>query len=256
MKKLLLISGVCALSALASQTAQAEVKVRAGVASSTYKLGGDYITAESKYNPVNLGLTFAGDSGFYVDLAVSGGTGEHDGWTKYGTPAEQFKRSDLALIFGASRLNPDNGIAGTFYMGLKTGTTTLGANKTALIGPGPYTATSAWTEETFTSTGLVFGGGGSFPIASGRAGSLGVNVGLGLMGATWKDNSVAGYNEKAKTALGVSFGVNYTYPITSNFGVTVDYKGNAYTYNFGDAATPFKVNEKISAFGATLYAKF
>ncbi|MDO8262260.1 MAG: hypothetical protein Q7T21_03435 [Gallionella sp.] len=246
MKKLLLISGVCAMAALASQTAQAEVKVRAGAASSTYSLGGDYITAESKYNPVNLGLTFASDSGMYVDLAYSGGTGKHDGWKSLGAPAEEFKRSDVALIVGASRLNPDNGIAGTFYVGLKAGNTTLGAQNAGL----------SWTEETFDTAGLVFGGGASFPIASGRAGSLGVNVGLGLMGATWKDNSAAGYNEKAKTALGVSFGVNYTYPITSNFGVTVDYKGNAYTYNFGDAATPFKVNEKISAFGATLYAKF
>lgn len=244
MNKILLISGLCAMAALVSQTAQAEVKVRAGVASSTYTLGGDYITAKSSYNPVNLGLTFAGDSGMYVDLAYSSGTGKHDGWAKYGAPAEKFKRSDLALIMGASKLNPNNGIAGTFYVGLKTGSTTLGAQNAGLL----------WTEENFDSSGIVFGGGASFPIASGRAGSVGVNAGLGVMGATWKDST--GWNVKAKTAVGFSFGVNYTYPITSNLGVVVDYKGNSYSYKFGDTANPFTVKETVSSFGATVYAKF
>lgn len=246
MKKLLLISGVCAVAAFASQAAQAEVKVRAGAANSTYTLGGDYITAKSKYTPVNLGLTFAGDSGMYVDLALSGGTGEHDGWASLGAPAETFKRSDLALIVGASKLNPDNGIAGTFYVGLKTGNTTLGAQNAGLL----------WTEETFDTKGFVFGGGGSFPIAAGRGGSIGVNAGLGLMGATWKDNSVAGYNEKSKTAVGFSFGANYTYPFTPNVGMVVDLKGNWYSYNFGDAATPFTVKESITTGGLSVYAKF
>lgn len=245
MKKLLFISGVFAVAALASQTAQAEVKIRAGAGSSSYSLGGDYITSEAKYNPKTLGLTYAADSGFYVDLAVSGGTGTHDGWKSSGHPEETFKRSDLALIFGASNLNPDSGIASTYYAGLKTGKTTLGAQNVPV----------AWNEDIFQTSGIVFGGGASFPVASGRAGSVGVNAGLGLMGATWKDD--AGFNVKAKTAVGFSFGLNYTYPITSSFGVSVDYKGNAYSYTFGeDTANPFKVNEKIGALGATVYAKF
>lgn len=263
MKKLLLISGVCAAAVFASQAAQAEVKVRAGVASSTYTLGGDYTAAKSDYTPVSVGLTFAADNGMYVDLAVSGGTGKHDGWAIANAPTticgstncgnvssreEDFKRSDVALIVGASRLNPDNGIASTFYVGLKAGNTTLGAQNAFLP------AGTGWEEETFDTAGLVFGGGMSFPIASGRAGSVGVNAGLGLMGAKWKDNT--GFDIKAKTAVGFSFGANYTYPITSNFGVTVDYKGNAYSYEFDNAGTPFKVNETISALGATLYLKF
>ena len=246
---------------LAPQAARVEVKLRAGAGSSTYTLGGDYTSAKSDYNPTTLGLTFASEGGFYVDLAASGGNGKHDGWavanaptTICGTagncgnsasPSEDFKRSDAALIFGASKLNPDNGIAGTVYVGLKTGSTPLGAKNAGLL----------WNEEKFDTAGLVFGGGASFPIASGRAGSVGVNAGLGLMGATWKDST--GWSRKAQTALGFSFGVNYTYPITSHFGVTVDYKGNAYTYDFGkDTANPFRVNEAISAVGATLYAKF
>jgi len=245
MNKLLLIFGVCAVTALASQAAQAEMRVRAGTGlASSYKLGGDYITAESKYNPVTVGLTFAADSGMYVDLAVSGGSGKHDGWKNLGTPEQDFKRSDAALIFGASKLNPENGIAGTIYIGIKTGKSTLSAKNTGL----------SWTEETFDTSGLVFGGGGSFPIASGRAGAIGVNAGLGLMGAKWKDD--AGFSAKAKTAVGFSFGVSYTYPITSSLGLVVDYKGNAYSYNFGDTNNPFTVKETVSTFGATVYAKF
>ena len=245
MNKLLLTFGICAMTILASQAAQAELRVRAGVGGSTYSLSGDYIEGKSKYNPVNFGLTYATDSGMYFDLAVSGGTGEHDAYTLLGAPAETFKRSDASLIVGKSMLNPDNGIAGTFYVGLKTGKTTLGAQNAGLT----------WTEDIFDTSGLVFGGGASFPIASGRAGAIGVNAGLGLMGAKWKDN--AGFSEKAKTAIGFSFGLSYTYPINSFLGVVVDYKGNAYSYNFGkDTANAFTVKETVSALGATVYAKF
>lgn len=244
MKKLLILSGVCAMAALVSQTAQAEVKVRAGVASSSYELGGDYITAKSDYKPTNFGLTLASDSGLYLDLAVSSGTGKHDGWTNSGAPAEDFKRTDSALIVGSSTIT-ESGNASTFYVGIKTGSTTLSAKNNPFV---------LWNEETFDSAGFVFGGGAAFPIASGSGGSIGVNAGLGVMGATWKDDT--GFNVKAKTAVGVSFGVNYTFPFTSNFGVVADYKYNSYSYDFGDTATPFKVNEKISAIGASLYAKF
>lgn len=247
MNKILLMSGLCAMAALVSQTAQAEIKVRAGIASSTYTLGGDYITATSSYKPTNVGLTLSGDGGFYIDGTLSSGTGTHDGWKNTGHSAEKFKRSDMALIMGASKFNQNNGIAGTFYVGYKSGTTTLGAQNVLTV---------AWNEETFESSGFVFGGGGSFPIASGRAGSIGVNAGLGVMGATWKDD--AGFNKKSNTAVGFSFGANYTYPITSNLGVVVDYKGNAYSYKFpwSNNTTTKTVNESISAIGATVYAKF
>ena len=98
-------------------------------------------------------------------------------------------------------MRKNNGIAGTVYVGLKTGKTTLGAQGAGL----------SWTEETFTTSGLVFGGGASFPVAGGSAGSVGVNLGLGLMGAKWEDTT--GWEIKAKTALGFSLGASYTYPI-------------------------------------------
>lgn len=249
-------------AALISQSALAEVRLRAGTGTSTYELGGDYIKAKSTYNPTAVGATFSwdtGTTGAYVDLAYASGTGHHDGWAYIGTPSESFKRTDWALTGGAVFLNPNSGIAGNFYVGLKGGTTTLGANKAALIAfpfATPYTASTAWNEESFETAGVIFGGGASFPIAQGRGGAVGVNLGLGLMGATWKDDSVSGYSAKAKTAVGGSIGANYTFPFTSNFGVTADYKYHSYSYNFGDTADPFTVTEKISTLTGFLYVKF
>lgn len=258
MKRSVLMSSLFVATALVSQSALAEVKIRAGAGSSTYELGGDYITAKSTYNPTAVGVTFSSDTGAnagYLDLSYSSGSGKHDGWAKYGTPSEEFKRSDFALTGGVVFLNQDNGIAGNVYVGIKTGTTTLGANK-SVITLHVASPSNAWSEETFETAGVIFGGGASFPIAGGRAGSVGVNVGLGIMGATWKDNSAAGYNVKADTAVGGSLGASYTFPFTSNFGVVADYKYHSYSYNFGTSANPFKVNERISTLSGFLYAKF
>lgn len=262
MKKSILISSLFVATALVSQSAMAEIKIRAGAGSSTYELGGDYAHAKAKYTPTNVGLTFSSDTGTnagYIDLSYSGGSGQHDGWATANTPTticgttscgnaasakEDFKRSDFALTGGVVFLNQNNGIAGNVYVGLKTGKTTLGAVNAGL----------PWTEETFETTGVIFGGGASFPVAGGRAGSVGVNVGLGIMGATWKDNN--GFDSKADTAVGGSLGASYTFPFTSNFGVTADVKYHSYSYKFGSTANPFTVSEKISTVGASLYAKF
>jgi len=259
MKKSLLMSGLCVAAALMSQSALAEVKIRAGAGSSTYELSGDYITAKSTYSPATIGATFSwgsGATGGYVDLAYSGGTGTHDGWAYIGAPEQSFKRSDIALTGGVVFLNQNNGIAGNVYVGLKGGSTTLGANSAALITNLGYSASTTWTEEKFDTAGIIFGGGVSFPIAGGRAGSAGVNLGIGIMSATWKDNSVAGFDVKSNTAVGGSVGVNYTFPFSSHFGVTADYKYQSYSYNFGDTATPFTVDEKFSTLMGTLYVKF
>ncbi len=261
MKKSVLVSSLF-VAALVSQPALAEVKVRVGKGTSTYELGGDYIKAKSTYSPAAVGVTFSSEGAAtgaaYVDLSYSSGSGHHDGWAYIGTPAESFKRSDWAVTGGVVFLNQNNGIAGNVYLGLKGGTTTLGANKAALIASTltPWTATTAWSEETFETAGFVFGGGASFPVAGGRAGSVGVNAGLGIMGATWKDNSSRAFSSKAKTAVGGSIGANYTFPFTSNFGVVADYKYQSYSYKFGDTASPFTVDEKFSTLMGYLYVKF
>ncbi len=258
MKKSVLVSSLFVAATLASQSALAEVKVRAGVATSTYDLGGDYITAKSTYTPANVGLTFSSDlaanKSWYVDGSYSSGSGKHDGWTYLGTPSESFKRSDFALTGGVVFMNQNNGMAGNVYVGYKSGKTTLGANKAVLIARTVNTANTAWSEETFETSGVIVGGGASYPIAGGKAGSVGVNLGIGIMSATWKDNSVRGYNVKADTAVGGSLGANYTFPFSSNFGVVADLKYHSYNYKFGTAN--FTVREKITTLGASLYAKF
>ena len=253
MKKSVLISSLFVAAAFVSLPALAEVKIRAGAGSSTYELGGDYIKAKSTYSPTALGITFSSDTaanGAYIDLGYSGGTGHHDGWAKYGTPAEAFKRQDFAVTGGVVFLNQNNGIAGNVYVGIKTGSTTIGANKAVIA----LHYANPWSEETFDSTGVVFGGGASFPVAGGRAGSVGVNVGLGVMTATWKDTS--GYNVKSNSALGGSIGANYTFPFTRNFGVTADYKYQSYSYKFGSTSNPFTVDEKFSTLMGIVYVKF
>ena len=260
MKKTILLASLAIATAVAAQNANAiDVKIRAGVASSTYDLDGDYLKATSTYTPLTIALTLATDDGWYVDWAGTAGSGTHDGWAKpvvnaticsglcnaNASPAEDFKRTDAALIAGKSFFNSNNGIAAAVYAGLKTGTTTLAAAK----------AGTNWQEETFQSSGLVFGGGASFPLAGGQAGSIGVNIGLGLMGATWKDNKNS--SATASSAVGASFAVNYTYPFTPDFGVVVDLKGNSFSYNFAaPSSSPFVVNETVSSLGASLYAKF
>lgn len=262
MKKSVLMSSLFVAAALVSQSALAEVKIRAGAGTSTYELGGDYTKAKSTFTPTAIGVTFSSDTsaaGAYLDLSYSSGSGQHDGWATANSPTticggtscgnvaspnEDFKRSDYAVTGGAVFLNQNTGVAGNVYVGLKGGSTKLSAQRAGL----------AWTEETFDSVGVIFGGGASFPVAGGRAGSVGVNAGLGIMGATWKDNN--GFNAKAKSAVGGSIGANYTFPFTQNFGVTADYKYQSYSYKFGDTANPFTVNEKFSTLMGLLYAKF
>lgn len=259
MKKTIALTTLLAAAALIPMTAQAEMRVRAGVGSYTYSLGGDYTNGESQYKPATFGLTFAGNDGFYLDMAVTNGSGTHSGWAtanaptticggtscgNVASPNEDFKRNDYSVIMGASSLNPETGTATTFYLGLKGGKTTLGAKNAGL----------AWTEETFSNIGMVFGGGWSVPLDAGNMGVLGLNLGMGVMGAKWEDNN--GFSTKSKTAVGFSYGLSYTLPLTSDIGVTVDYKGNKYVFNFGDTANPFKVNETFSGLGASVYFKF
>jgi hypothetical protein len=247
MKKTLLLTSLCIAAVFVSQTAQAGVKIRAGAGSSTYELTGDYpANGVADYNPVSLGVTYAFDNGLYIDLGGSSGSGTHNGWRALGFPAENFERTDFALTFGKGMVNENNGIAGGFYVGYKSGKTTLGAENTGL----------SWTQETFTTSGVVFGGGMSFPIASGRAGSVGVNLGLGVMGTEWQDTN--GWDKKSDVGVGYSIGANYTYPFTPNFGVVIDYRLNSYKYDFGNilGKVQFMINEDVSSLGATVYAKF
>lgn len=248
MKKLLLLSSIFTAALFTAQSAMAEVRLRAGVASATYNLTGDYGKTEAKYHPISLNATYAFDNGMYIDVGYTGGSGTHDGWAPV-SPDEKFKRSDVALTFGASKLNQNNGLAGTVYVGLKTG-------KTELSAPAWYTSTG-FSVDKFTTSGLIFGGGISYPIAGGAGGTVGGNIGLGLMGNKWEDDK--GYSVKATGAFGGSIGVSYTYAFSDMAGVMADYKIQSYTYNFdnkGVAPDPYVVHEKINALGVSVYVKF
>lgn len=248
MKKTLIMSSVFIAVAFASQAAEAGVKVRAGVGSSTYELAGDYGATKVDYTPITLGASYSFDNGMYIDLSYTGGAGKHDGYVSSGYSKQDFKRTDVTLALGRAHVIESNGMAFGYYAGLKSGTTTMGA---------PI----AWgfTEETLTTSGLIVGGGASFPIASGRGGSIGVNLGVGLMGTTWEDNATTYvWNEASDTSVGTSFGLNYNYQFNSTVGVTVDYKTQSYAYDFGLLfGTPnFTIEEKISAIGATVNIGF
>lgn len=246
MNKLFLRTSMFAVAALFAQAAMADgnFKVRAGVASTDYKL--DVTTASgtngaltSKYSATNLGLTYVTAAGIYFDLSGSSGSGDHDLYT---TP-QSFKRTDQAFIVGLPL-----GSA-SVYIGYKNGTTDISAPPSL----------APFTKDTFTAKGLIMGGGAGFPLGEdGRAGNIGVTAGIGLMKADWKEDGNFPLNISADTAVGFSFGASYTYPITPSFGVTADYKYNGYNYDFtsSNGGSTFKIDEKISALGITLYAKF
>ena len=247
MKKSLILSSVFIAVTFASQAAEAGVKVRAGAGSSTYELAGDYGSTKVDYTPITLGASYAFDNGMYIDLSYTGGTGKHDGYVPF-YPKQDFKRSDVTLAFGRAHVNESNGIAFGYYAGLKSGTTTAGA---------PIAV--GFTEETLTTSGLIVGGGVNFPIASGRGGSVGVNLGVGFMTTTWEDNAATYvWNETSDTSVGASFGVNYSYQFNSTVGVTVDYKTQSYKYDFGllFGQPNYTIEEKISGFGATVNIGF
>lgn len=244
MKKSLWITSLFALAAMTSQSAVADVKLRGGVANTSYSAefdGGVYngAVANADYQAKSFGITFSSADGLYLDLALSNGTGDHDLYT---AGPQNFERSDAALIMGKANVNAD-GSAGTLYFGLKSGETILTAR------PG-----LSWTKDTMSAAGFVFGGGLSFPVG-GWGGSVGVNGGMGFMGATWEDDAV--FYAESDYAFGFSFGLSYTQPFNDSVGMVLDYKGNSYEYTF-DAGTSseFIVTEKTGAFGINLYAKF
>lgn len=246
MSKLFLRTSMFAVAALFAQAAMADAgfKVRGGVASNNYDLevtcSGCTGKVTSKYTSTNLGLTYVTPIGLYFDLSGSTGSGDHDLYTT----SQPFKRTDQAFVVGMSGLGP-----ASVYVGYKSGTTDISAPPSL----------APFTKDTFTAKGLILGGGAGFPLGEGgRAGAIGVNAGIGLMKANWKEDGNFPLDINAKTAVGFSFGASYTYPITSNFGVTADVKYNSYSYDFSDSngGATFKIDEKITAIGASVYAKF
>jgi len=239
MNKSLLISSLSIVLAAVSTNALADVKVRGGVASGSYefKVPDAGFTAKSNYTPVTVGVTVIQDNGWYVDGSFSTGGGEHDGNDP--APKENFKHSDLALVAGKNFAMSDSGTAGSFFVGLKSGSTTM--EYPAGIG-----------DDVFTASGVVIGGGLGFPIAGGSAGFFTANLGVGLMNGKYESPGFSSSTLKADNTVGTSFGLGYIYPISSQLGLAVDYKSNVYKYQFDIVGTNVDVDETINTIGATL----
>lgn len=247
------ISLICLFctAAFISQDALAEgVKLRAGTSSNSYELnitpatGAGYTFATTTYTGTNFGITFLTSDSTYIDVAASSGTGTYNRPTYVG----DLSRSDLAFIFGAN-LGSTSGTMGNLYAGYKTGETKLDP---------PTSAPAGSSHLNFKANGLVAGGGMIFPL--GGAGALGLNFGLGLMSGKYdlhNNGTTTTTTYNADYALGYSYGIGYSYPFTPNFGISLDYKANSYTYTFNAGlTTENKLEEKFNATVGSLYVKF
>lgn len=254
------ISLICVLSlcGLIMQDATADeiIKLRAGGSNNSYQL--DFIPltptasnpaltpfATTSYSGTNYGITFLLGESAYIDIAASSGTGTYNRPLYVGT----LQRNDTAFILGMNAGSMSS-VIGNFYFGYKGGETKLTP---------PTTAPNGSSNLNFTAAGMVLGGGLGIPLAEGKAGLLGINLGLGVMGAKYTQQNIgfAAFSATADTALGFNFGLLYTLPITKNIGITLDYKNTSYIYTFDSGkTTQSEIDEKVTSTLASLYVKF
>ena len=254
--KLLLVSSVFVMPALLSQSALADIKVRAGNSSVNYSaemvLANKNFTRTEDFKGPLIGLTFIRDSGLYLDVSLPSGDkeGKYPYITGGGTfPAPKSYRGDVAWVVGKAYVDEDSGLAKSIFIGYKT-------SRTEIDGP-QVSGTPAVYK--FNTSGLVVGGGISKPLDIG--GSVGVNGGVGVMRMIWEESYLNGTstNSTSDLSYGYSLGASYTYPFSSAFGVTLDYKTQSYNLKFSSGSgpsLPTTIVEKVSALGLSLYGQF
>lgn len=253
MKKTIVLTCLLGAVALASQSAMASgLKLRGGVTNNTYSLdvtpatGNPYNYATSSYSGNNLGVTWLMADTVYLDYAASNGSGTWNGtYTNGGAFTSNLKRTDNALVLGVNSIS-EGGSVGNLYVGWKAGETVLDRAAGAASNP----------SLNFKTNGFIFGGGWGIPL--GGAGTLGLSLGLGLMSGEYDTTSLGvTTTNKADMALGLSYGISYSYPFTKNFGISADYKANSYNYTFNQGLkTEWKLDEKFNTTGASLYVIF
>jgi len=248
---------ICVLSlcTLIMQDATADeiIKLRAGASNNAYEL--DLIPvngvsqvpfASTSYSGTNYGITFLLGESAYIDIAGSTGTGTYNRPTYVGN----LQRNDTAVILGMNAGSMSS-VIGNFYFGYKSGETKLNP---------PATAPNGSSNLDFVASGMVLGGGLGIPLADGKAGLLGINLGLGIMGAKYDQQNVGSAPNStahADTAFGFNYGLLYTFPFTKNFGITLDYKNTSYVYTFDSGlTTQTEIDEKVTSTLASLYVKF
>lgn len=234
--------GGCALSAamlvgmMQSAAAEGVVRARASYSSNTYDLSGDYRTATSDFNALGVGITFAAESGWYLDVfSSSSSSATHDIYARAG----DFEREDFSVTVGFAA----EGFG--MFAGYKSGESILHV-PSGLVSP------PAWTYDKFESAGVF--GGVSLSTPTGPTSSLSGSVALALMGATWTDD--AGFSDDADTAVGFSLGASWSTMFGPNFGASLDFKYQMYSFDFGDATTFFFVDEEITSIGASVFVQF
>jgi hypothetical protein len=246
MKKKIALACLCGVAVLASQGVMASsLKLRGGITNNSYTLdstpatGSPYTYATSSFSGTALGLTWLMTDSTYLDFATSSGTGT---WTpSTGGDTPNFSRSDNAIVLGSNSMG-SSGIASNFYIGWKNGESKLSESIN-------------WWGTKFNTSGLVFGGGWGIPAGGG---AVMLSLGMGVMSGQYdviKTTSTT--TTKADNTFGFSYGIGYTYPFTPNFGLTVDYKANAYKYKFDSGlSTEWSLDEKLNTSSASLYLMF
>jgi hypothetical protein len=250
---------LCAAMAAASHAALADeglIRARVAMSRVNYSVGFDQNadpnyknkTAKSSFTMKGVGLTAVSASGVYVDFVTAkSGSATHDLWSNITSTPQPFERTESAVTLGFS--GPVGEGSASAFLGYKTGESDLNAPPGAITG---YT----FTKDKFKSSGLFFGGGFAFPA---MGGNLGFNGALALMSGKWTDDHNPPFDNSADTTVGFSLGASYTYLFTKNFGASVDWKYNSYSYNFALYSTttaPYTVTEKMSSFGLNLLAQF
>ena len=252
--KWLLVSSVFVMPAFLSQSALADIKVRAGTSSVNYSA--EMVLANKNFNrtaDINgrlIGITFIRESGLYLDVSMSAGqTAGKYPHLLGGAPADTTFHTDIAWVVGKAYVDEESGLAKSIFIGYKT-------SRTEIDGPQVSNVPAAYK---FNTSGLVVGGGISKPLEIG--GSVGVNGGVGVMRMIWEENYFAGTPTNATSDLsyGYSLGASYTYPFSSAFGVALDYKTQSYNLKFSTGtgpSLPTTIVEKVSALGLSLYGQF
>jgi len=201
-------------------------------------------TAKADYLAPTIGFTWVSPQRIYVDASYQTSlSAEHDLWTDFGFPKQDFSRSSYTVTGGYVHvLSGGNTVTG--FGGLTGG-------KSKLKAPGP--PTMAWTEDVFTSNGVFVGAAWGMPALGG---SISVSGALALMGGKWTDDT--GFSADAKSTVGFSLGGGYTYRITPALGVTADLKIQNYSYTFDPPGVnpDYKVKENTAAVGARVSYQF
>ncbi len=250
---------LCALTVAASQAAVADeglIRLRVSEARTSYSLGFDQNadpnyrnkTAKSTFTMKGVGLTAVSSSGVYLDFVTAkSGSATHDLWSNVNSTPQSFERTESTVTLGFSGPAGEGSASG--FLGYKTGESDLNAPPGAITG---YT----FTKDIFKSSGFFFGGGFAFPALGGN---IGFNGAIAFMSGKWTDDHNPPFDNSADTTVGFSLGASYTYLFTKNVGLSVDWKFNAYSYNFALYSTsvaPYTVTETTNALGLSLLAQF